>query len=157
MATVTATTVEVRIGEYTYRAEVDGNRVELFRDGVSAGTATWGGKRIEDWPAVLATDARDALDAAILHNLRKAWYAAPPAEGDDRENANGPRYAVVPGAPTADAANRGQMGNETGKPSRQGEHEVGEGGPGCDPNTGDEGGQAIKPHRRAIGDGFRQR
>ncbi len=57
---------------------------------------------------------------------------------------------------TADAGNKGQMGDEPNRPARQGEAEVGEGGPGFDPNTGELGGQAIKPHRRAVGDGFRK-
>lgn len=160
MATVTKTTVEVKVGQYAYRAEMVGNAVELFRDGASAGKATWGGQRLEGFPHTLSTDAEDKLNAAILANLHKAWRAAPPAEGNDRDNANGPRPqgadAASPAAgETQDAANKGQMGNETGKPSRQGEKEVGSGGPGEDPNTGDVGGQALEPHRRAVGDGFR--
>ena len=155
MATVTKTTVEVAVGEYTYRAELDGNAIELYRDGAFAGKATWGGKRIEDFPKTLSTDAEDKLNAAILQNLQKAWRAAPPAEGDDRDNANGPLYASPSERVAPDAGNGGQMGSETKKPSRQGEKEVGTGGPGGDPNTGEIGGQAIKPHRRAVGDGFR--
>ena len=156
MATLTKTTVEVAVGQYTYRAELDGNAVALYRDGKFAGDATWGGMRIEGFPAALSKDAEDALNAAIRQNLQKAWRAAPNAEGDDRENANGPLYASQPGKrPSPDAGNTGQMGNETDKPSRQGEKEVGTGGPGGDPNTGETGGQAIKPHRRAVGDGFR--
>lgn len=156
MATVTKTTVEVTIGQYHYRAEVDGNRIELFRDGVPAGEATWSGGKIADFPAALAADAEDALTRGIRSNLEKAWRSRPESEGgDDRVSALGPRYDVATGARnTPDAANRGQMGNETGKPSRQGEKEVGAGGPGRDPNTGEMGGQAIKPHRRAVGDGF---
>jgi hypothetical protein len=155
VATVTKTTVEVAVGQYTYRAELDGNAVDLYRDGAYAGKATWGGKHLEDFPKVLSTDAEDRLNAAILQNLQKAWRAAPNAEGDDRDNANGPLYETAPDAPSPDAGNTGQMGNETKKPSRQGEKEVGTGGPGGDPNTGEVGGQAVKPHRRAIGDGFR--
>jgi hypothetical protein len=160
VATVTKTTVEVKVGQYAYRAELVGNAVDLFRDGAFAGKATWGGQRLQGFPSTLSTDAEDKLNAALLANLHKAWRAAPPAEGDDRDNANGPRpqgpsaRSPAPGE-TQDAANHGQMGNETGKPSRQGEKEVGSGGPGEDPNTGDVGGQAIKPHRRAVGDGFR--
>jgi hypothetical protein len=156
VATVTKTTVEVTIGEYAYRAELDGNRIELYRDDVSAGHATWAGGKIEDFPAVLSEDARDALTRGIRHNLEKAWRAEPEHRGgDERENANGPVFDVATGAEnTPDAANRGQMGNEPRKPSRQGEKEVGAGGPGGDPNTGELGGQAIKPHRRAVGDGF---
>ena len=154
MATVTKTTVEVKIGEYTYGATLDGNRAELFRDGVFAGNATWGGKSLEDFPKALSSDAHDALDAAICDNLNKAWRAASTdSNEDDRVNAIGPRYQVSEGAPTPDAANRGQMGNEPDKPARQGEKEVGAGGPGRDPNTGEIGGQAIKPHRRAARDG----
>jgi len=155
VATVTKTTVEVAVGEYTYRAELDGNAVELYRDGAHAGKATWGGMRLEGFPKVLSTDAEDRLNAAIQQNLQKGWRAAPNAEGDDRENANGPLYDAAPDEVTPDAANRGQMGNEGNKPSRQGEKEVGTGGPGEDPNTGEVGGQAVKPHRRAVGDGFR--
>ena len=155
MATVTKTTVEVKVGQYSYRAELDGNAIELYRDGAHAGRATWGGQRIEGFPSTLSRDAEDLLNHAITDNLVKAWRAAPPAEGDDRENAVGPYYDVAPGALTPDAANRGQMGNEAVGPSRQGEKEVGVGGPGGDPNTGEVGGQAIAPHRRAVGDGFR--
>jgi hypothetical protein len=72
MATVTKTTVEVTIGEYRYGATLDGNRAELFRDGVFAGHATWGGQSLEDFPDVLSADAHDALDAAIRDNLHKA-------------------------------------------------------------------------------------
>ena len=61
---------------------------------------------------------------------------------------------VEDGPKTTDAANHGQLGNETAKPARQGEAEVGEGGPGVDPNTGELGGQALEPQRRAVGDGF---
>src|SRR5690242_9275091 len=115
MATITRTTVEVKIGEYTYRAELDGNNVELYRDG---------------FPATMSEDARDALSAAIRHQLGKAWRARPEhGGGDDRENAIGPRGPAT-GTLTPDAANRGQMGNEAKKPSRQGEKEVGTGGPG---------------------------
>lgn len=154
MATVTKTTVAVTIGEYTYGATLDGNRAELFRDGVFAGHATWGGKSLEDFPKELSTDAHDALDAAIRANLHKAWRAASSdSNEDDRVNALGPRYQEKEGALTPDAANRGQMGNEPDKPARQGEKEVGVGGPGRDPQTGEIGGQAIKPHRRAAGDG----
>jgi hypothetical protein len=150
MATVTKTTVEVRVGQYQYRAEVDGNAVELFRDGVSAGAATWNGGRIEGFPDVLSEDARDALTAGIEDNLVKAWRARPETFGQEV----GPRGdPVLPsGAPkTADAANHGQMGNEVGRPSRQGEAEVGTGGPGCDPGTGELGGQALTPGRRLGG------
>jgi hypothetical protein len=156
MATVTRTTVIVKVGQYEYRADLDGNHVDLFRDGKAIGEATWGGRRIESFPKALPTDAEDGLNAAIRGQLSKAWRAAPPAEGDNRENAIGPLYDEVKGTLTPDASNRGQMGNEQGKPSRQGEKEVGTGGPGRDPNTGEVGGQAIKPHRRAAGDGFRK-
>jgi hypothetical protein len=155
MATITKTTVEVRLGEYTYAARLDGNRVEVFRDGALAGQGIWGGQSIDDFPKNVSEDARDALSAAIRANLSKAWRAAPPAEGDDRYNALGPTRGTADGRLTGDAANQGQMGNEAGKPSRQGEKEVGTGGPGRDPNTGEIGGQAVKPARRAVGDGFR--
>lgn len=154
MATVTKTTVEVTIGEYKYSATLDGNRAELFRDGVFAGNATWGGQSLEDFPDVLSSDAQDALNAAIRGNLHKAWRAASTdSNEDDQVNALGPQYQESAGALTPDAANRGQMGNEPDKPARQGEKEVGAGGPGEDPNTGEIGGQAIKPHRRAARDG----
>jgi len=50
--------VEVVIGQYRYRAELDGNAMELFRDGVAAGAATWNGGRIEGFPEVLSEDAQ---------------------------------------------------------------------------------------------------
>jgi hypothetical protein len=67
-----------------------------------------------------------------------------------------PPRAAVPvedGPKTADAANHDQLGNEAGKPARQGEAEVGEGGPGKDPDTGALGGQALTPQRGAKEDG----
>jgi hypothetical protein len=153
MATVTKTTVEVNVGSYVYRADVDGGRVELYRDGDYAGTAAWTGT-LESFPKTLSADAKDKLEAAIDHNLRKAYFARTETFGKE-VGVHG--KAVLPNAKkTSDAANRGQMGNEPNRPSRQGEAEVGEGGPGCDPNTGELGGQAIKPHRRAVGDGFRK-
>jgi hypothetical protein len=155
MATMTKTTVEVKIGEYTYMARLDGNRVDVYRDGVLAGHSTWGGQTIDDFPENVSLDARDELSAGIRANLGKSWRAAPPAEGDDRYNALGPTAGPADGSLTDDAANQGQMGNEPDKPARQGEKEVGDGGPGFDPNTGEVGGQALKPARRAVGDGFR--
>jgi hypothetical protein len=153
MATVTRTTVEVAVGQYRYRADLDGNNIELFRDGVSAGSAIWNGGKIEGFPEVLSQDARDELTAAIDKNLTKAWRARPETFG--QEVGPGPDPVFPSGAPkTQDAANHGQMGNEVGRPARQGEAEVGTGGPGCDPNTGELGGQALAPHRRARGDGF---
>jgi len=155
MATVTRTTVEVTIGDYHYRADLDGNRLELFRDGASAGSATWNGGKIEGFPDVLSEDARDALTAGIAHNLGKAWRAEAETFGHEVGPAGDP--AIPSGAPkTSDAANHGQMGNETGRPARQGEAEVGAGGPGQDPNSGELGGQALTPHRRAVGDGFKK-
>jgi hypothetical protein len=155
MATVTKTTVEVDVGQYHYRADLDGNAVELYRDGAYAGPATWSGQTIESFPDTLSEDAHDALDAAIAQNLRKAWRARPETFGEEVGPEGDPVHGE--GAPKAqDAANRGQMGNEVGKPGRQGEAEVGTGGPGFDPNSGELGGQAIKPHRRAVGDGFRK-
>jgi hypothetical protein len=153
MATITRTTVEVKVGSYVYRADVEGNRVELYRDGDYAGTAAWTGT-LESFPKALSLDAKDKLEAAIDHNLRKAYFARTETFGREVGGRGDP---VMPAAKkTADAANKGQMGDERSRPSRQGEAEVGEGGPGCDPNTGELGGQAIKPHRRAIGDGFRK-
>ena len=150
MATVTKTTVEVTIGQYQYRAEVDGNDMELFRDGVSAGHATWNGGEIEKWPEALSNDARDALTAAIAGNLGKAWRARTETFGEHVATAGDP--ALPSGAPkTEDASNHGQMGNERGRPARQGEAEVGTGGPGHDPGTDELGGQAIKPGRRPLG------
>lgn len=156
MATITKTTVEVALGQYTYLARLDGNRVEILRDGVLAGHGIWGGQTIDDFPANVSEDARDALSAGIRANLQKAWRATPPAEGDDRDNALGPTRGATGSALTEDAANQGQMSDEVNKPSRQGEKEVGTGGPGHDPNTGETGGQAVKPGRRAVSDGFRR-
>lgn len=152
MATVTKTTVEATIGEYRYRAELDGNQIELWRDGVHAGAAIWNGGKIEGFPATLSEDARDELTLGIARHLAQAWRARVENDGPAP-----PPKAAVPaadGPKTADAANHGQLGNETSKPARQGEAEVGEGGPGLDPNTGELGGQAITPQRRAQGDGF---
>lgn len=152
MATVTKTTAEATIGQYHYRAEVDGNQVELWRDGVHAGAATWNGGKLEGFPRNLSEDARDELTMAIEKNLQQAWRARVENDGPDI-----PKPAPVPvedGPKTADAANHGQLGNEMGKPSRQGEAEVGSGGPGVDPNTGELGGQALEPHRRAVENGF---
>jgi hypothetical protein len=154
MAEVTRTTVEVTIGEYRYRAEVDGNRVELYRDDAFAGTARWSGLRIDGFPKTLSEDARDALDHAIAHNLGKSRRARVETYGEEVGPDGDPVFERAP--KTQDAANKGQMGNEPGRPSRQGEAEVGEGGPGFDPNTGELGGQAMAPHRRAVGDGFRR-
>lgn len=155
MATVTKTTVEVKVGEYAYRAEVNGNEVELYRDGKYAGKATWDGGTIADFPKVLSAEAHVALDREIAHQLRKAYWAKTEPFGKMTGADGDP--ALGTGQPlTEDAANAGQMGNELGKPSRQGEKEVGTGGPGMDPNTGEVGGQAIKPHRRAEGDGFKK-
>jgi hypothetical protein len=152
MATVTRTTVEIGVGQYRYRAELDGNAIELFRDGAPAGSATWNGGKIEGFPEALSEDAREKLTAAIEGNLLKAWRARPDASGEEEADPKGD--PVFPsGAPkTADAANHGQMGNEVGRPSRQGEAEVGSGGPGCDPCTGELGGQALGPGRRVSGD-----
>ena len=152
MATVTKTTAEATIGQYHYRAELDGNQVELWRDGVHAGAATWNGGKLEGFPRTLSEDARDELTAAIEKNLAQGWRARVENDGPDI-----PKAEPVPaedGPKTTDAANHGQLGNETGKPARQGEAEVGEGGPGVDPNTGELGGQALEPQRRAVGDGF---
>src|SRR3954471_7005084 len=75
MATIIKTTVDATVGAYSYRAVLDGNAVELFRDGAHAGHATWTGQTIEDWPSVLSEDAKDKLSAGIAHNLGKAWRA----------------------------------------------------------------------------------
>ena len=108
MATVTKTTVEVTIGQYEYRAEVDGNEVALFRDGVAAGHATWNGGRIEKFPEGLSEDARDALTAAIAGNLGKAWRARSETFGEHVATAGDP--ALPSGAPkTEDAGNHGQL------------------------------------------------
>ena len=151
MATITKTTVELEIGQYHYRAEMDGNDVRLYRDALWVADVTWNGARIEPWPDVLSTDARDGLQAAILHNLGKAWRAKTETFGQEMGVQGSP---VFPSAPkTSDAANHGQMGNEKGRPARQGEAEVGVGGPGFDPKTGELGGQAIKPGRRTADTG----
>ena len=72
MATTNPAAVEVAIGQYRYRAEIDGNRLELFRDGVSAGSASWNGGKIEGFPDVLSEDARDDLTAAIKESLARS-------------------------------------------------------------------------------------
>ena len=151
MATVTKTTVDATIGEYHYRAELDGNQIELWRDGVRAGAALWNGGKIEGFPANLSEDARDELTLGIEKKLAQAWRARVENDGP----APPPKAAVrtEDGPKTADAANHGQLGNEAGKPARQGEAEVGEGGPGKDPSTGALGGQALTPQRGAKAHG----
>ena len=124
MATITKTTVDVMIGEYSYRAVVEGNGVELFRDGVSAGHATWTGQTIEDWPSVLSLDAKDKLSAGIGHNLGKAWRANTTVNDIAKTTEGEP--GASGGRKPQDAANQGQMGDEA-KPARQGEAEVGRG------------------------------
>lgn len=146
MATITKTTVEVTVGQYTYRAEVDGNNVDLYRDGASAGRAKWTGQTMEDFPHVLSEDAKDKLSFAIAHNLGKAWRANTTVNDIEKTTDTGP----TGGAKPQDASNQGQMGNRSDKPARQGEAEVGEGGPGYDPRTGELGGQAISPEHRAV-------
>ena len=104
---------------------------------------------------MLSEDARDALTAAIDHNLGKAWRARSETFGEEVGAKGDP--AIPSGAPkTGDAANHGQLGNEAARPARQGEAEVGTGGPGLDPNTGELGGQALAPQRRAAADGFQK-
>ena len=153
MATVTKTTVEVTIGQYKYRADLDGNQMELWRDGVSAGGAVWNGGKIEGFPKTLSEDARDELTAAIHKNLAQAWRARVETSDPNNLPPEADPVPVADGPKTTDAANHGQLGNETGKPARQGEAEVGAGGPGIDPRTGELGGQAIKPGHRPPADG----
>ena len=151
MATVTKTTIQATIGEYHYRAELDGNHIELWRDGVRAGDAIWNGGKIEGFPANLSEDARDELTLGIEKNLAQAWRAR--VENDGPAPLPRASVPVKDGPKTADAANHGQLGNESAKPARQGEAEVGEGGPGKDPDTGELGGQALTPQRGAKGGG----
>jgi hypothetical protein len=148
MATITKSTVEVTIGQYTYAAALDGNRVELFRDGVSAGHATWTGQTMEDFPHVLSPDAKDKLSDALQRNLSKAWRAD--TSVDEITKTTDASESVAVGDKPQDAGNQGQLGNEQGKPARQGEAEVGVGGPGLDPRTGEVGGQSISPQRRDV-------
>lgn len=148
MATITKSTVEVTIGQYKYAATLDGNRVELFRDGALAGHGTWTGQTIEDWPEVLSVDARDALNDALQRNLSKAWRSSTTV--DAITPTTDASESVAAGDKPQDAGNQGQMGNEQDKPARQGEAEVGVGGPGLDPRTGEVGGQSISPERRDV-------
>ncbi len=150
MATVTKSAIEATIGEYHYRAELDGNQIELWRDGVHVGAAIWNGGKIEGFPASMSEDARDELTLGIKKNLAQAWRAR--VENDGPPPAPKAVVPVADGPKTADAANHGQLGNETSKPARQGEAEVGEGGPGKDPSTGDLGGQARTPQRGTTGE-----
>jgi hypothetical protein len=155
MATVTKTTVELSIGAYRYRAELEGNHINLYRDGAFAGQATWTGAGIDKLPPAIGADAGEALNAAITKQLGKAWRSRTETFG--KHVGPEPEMATTEEGPKpADAGNQGQLGEGGKQPSRQGEAEVGEGGPGLDPNTGELGGQAIKPHRRAVGDGFRE-
>jgi hypothetical protein len=152
MATITKSTVEVTIGQYTYRAELDGNSVELFRDGAHAGRATWTGQKLEDFPKTLSVDAEDALNAALGHNLSKAWRADTSVK--DIEKTTTEEESVATTKKPQDAGNQGQLGNEEGKPARMGETEVGVGGPGHDPRTGELGGQSISAERRDVPGGM---
>jgi hypothetical protein len=148
MATITKSTVEVTIGQYTYAATLDGNRVELFRDGAHAGHATWTGQTMEDFPHNLSPDAKDKLSDALQRNMSKAWRAS--TTSNDLENTTDPSEKVAAGDKPQDAGNQGQLGYNTGEPARQGEAEVGVGGPGLDPRTGEIGGQSISPQRRDV-------
>lgn len=148
MATITKSTVEVTIGQYKYAAELDGNRVELFRDGAPAGHGTWTGQTIEDFPHNLSPDAKDKLSDAIQRNLATAWRSSTSVETITKTTDASESVAV--GKKPQDAGNQGQLGNELDKPARQGEAEVGVGGPGLDPRTGEVGGQAISPQRRDV-------
>lgn len=113
-----------------------------------ASRATWSGQTIEGFPKTLARQAHEDLDAAIRHNLAKAWRAEPEAAGTAAVHVGAPRGAVgADEGKTPDAANAGQLGSD-GRIARQGEKEVGIGGPGHDPKTGEVGGQALKPGRR---------
>lgn len=147
MATITKTTVDATVGEYSYRAELDGNAVELFRDGAYAGHATWTGQTIEDWPSVLSEDAKDKLSAGIAHNLAKAWRASTTVKEIEKTTSGEPGGSR--GRKPQDAANQGQMGDKS-EPARQGEAEVGRGGPGYDPRSGEVGGQSNGGERRAV-------
>jgi hypothetical protein len=147
MATITKTTVDVMVGQYSYRAVLDGNAVELFRDGAHAGHSTWTGQTMEPWPDVLSVDARDKLSAAIQTQLAKAWRASTTTDEVTKTTEGEPGGAG--GRKPQDAGNQGQL-DASGGPSRQGEAEVGEGGPGYDPRTGEVGGQSISAERRAV-------
>jgi hypothetical protein len=148
MATITKSTVEVTVGQYSYAAVLDGNRVELFRDGAPAGHGTWTGQTIEDFPQALSLDARDKLSDALHRNLAKAWRAD--TSVDEITKTTDASDSVAVGDKPQDAGNQGQLGNESGKPARQGEAEVGVGGPGLDPRTGEVGGQSISAERRDV-------
>lgn len=148
MATITKSTVEVTIGQYTYAAALLGNRVELFRDGAPAGHAAWTGQTMEDFPQNLSPDAKDKLSDAIRRNLSKAWRASTSVQ--DIRKTTDAGEDVAAGDKPQDAGNQGQLGHGQTKPARQGEAEVGVGGPGLDPRTGELGGQSISPERRAV-------
>jgi hypothetical protein len=59
------TVVEMTLGQYHCRAEVDGDRLELSRDVAPAGSAMWNGSRIERFPEHLSEDASDEPTSAI--------------------------------------------------------------------------------------------
>jgi hypothetical protein len=96
---------------------------------------------------VLSLDARDKLSAGIMHNLGKAWRANTTVDEVPKTTEGEPGGSR--GRKPQDAGNQGQMGDK-GKPARQGEAEVGRGGPGYDPRTGEVGGQSISAERRAV-------
>ncbi len=66
------TVLEVTLGQYHSCAEIGGNRLELFRDGASAGSASWHDGRIEQLPEQLSEDARDELTSALEQGLARS-------------------------------------------------------------------------------------
>lgn len=66
----------VQIGEYT--ATIDGDRVQIFRNGVLVGTGRWTGRRIEDRPSGLSPEAPSeeetifaALEAGLMEEAAR--------------------------------------------------------------------------------------
>ena len=115
MSTVTKATVEATIGEYRYRAELDGNAIELWRDGLYAGAATWNGGKIEGFPASLSEDARDELTRGIESNLGEAWRAR--VEDDGPATARRGEAEVGKGGPGKDPST-GAIGGQALTPQR---------------------------------------
>jgi hypothetical protein len=75
-------TVDVKLDGHAYRAEVDGGRVEILRDGAHAGTASWTGE-LEGFPVELGRDAKVALERCIAHEIASKVGAPPPSDDAD--------------------------------------------------------------------------
>jgi len=135
MATITKTTVEVSVGSYVYRADVEGGRVELYA------TATTPARPPGPVPSSRsrrrsAPTPKDKLEAAIDHNLRKAYFARTETFGKEV----GPHGQAVEHETkkTADAGTRTD-GRRTEPARPDGRGRGRRRGPWMRPNTGEIG------------------